>query len=254
MSEFDFSGRTVIVTGGTRGIGAAVTRAFIDAGARVAATYAGNDAAAAEFADSIDNANAQLWAVKFDVADYQAVEAFFKMYDERWGADGLDMLVNNAGIRLDSVVGMMSADDWRRVLDVNLNGSFNMAKLAVHRMMRNRYGRIISITSPSGALGFEGQANYAASKAGQVALTKSLAKEVAKRGITVNCVSPGFIDTELIADLPPDQLKEYRKQVPMKRFGRPQEVADAVLFLASERASYITGTVLNVTGGLPSST
>ena len=249
MKTHDFSGKTVIVTGGTRGIGAAVTRAFLEAGANVVATYGGNEAAAAEFAKALDDCADRLWTVKFDVGDYGAVEAFYHTFDERY--EKLDVLVNNSGIRRDSVVGMMTAEDWGRVLEVNLTGTFNMSKLAVHRMMQNRYGRIVSITSPSGALGFEGQANYAASKAGQVAFTKSLSKEVAKRGITVNCVSPGFIDTELIADLPADQVKEYKRGVPMKRFGKPEEVADSVLYLASDAATYVTGSVLAVTGGLP---
>jgi 3-oxoacyl-[acyl-carrier protein] reductase len=249
MTKHDFSGKTVVVTGGTRGIGAAVSRAFFDAGATVVATYSGNDAAAAEFATSFDGDAERIWTVKFDVGNYGAVEKFYRQFDER--CERLDVLVNNAGIRRDSVVGMMTAEDWQWVLQVNLTGTFNMSKLAVHRMMQNRYGRIVSITSPSGALGFEGQANYAASKAGQVALAKSLSKEVAKRGITVNCVSPGFIDTDLIADLNPDQVKEYKRSVPMKRFGTPDEVADAVLYLASGAAAYVTGTVLAVTGGLP---
>jgi 3-oxoacyl-[acyl-carrier protein] reductase len=135
-------------------------------------------------------------------------------------------------------------------LQVNLTGTFNMCKQAVMRMSGRRFGRIVNITSPSGELGFPGQGNYAASKAGQIAFTRSLAKEVARRNIAVNCLSPGFIDTDLIADLPEEQLKEYRKNVPMRRFGTVEEVAEAVLFLLSDKATYITGEVLRVTGGL----
>lgn len=248
MRGRDFREQHVVVTGGTRGIGASITRAFLESGACVYATYVGNENAAKQFAESCNALTGRLVTECFDVGEYASAAAFFKTLDDR-GVD-VDILVNNAGIRLDSVVGMMPFEDWERVLRVNLTGTFNMSKLAVMRMSRRRRGRIINITSPSGEMGFEGQANYAASKAGQVALTRSLSKEVAKRGITVNCVSPGFIDTELIADLPEEQVKTYRQMVPMKRFGLPGEVAEAVLFLASEKASYITGETLRVTGGL----
>jgi 3-oxoacyl-[acyl-carrier protein] reductase len=144
----------------------------------------------------------------------------------------------------------MKESDWHAVLNVNLSGVFYMCKFAVMSLMRKRYGRIISITSPSGKFGFEGQANYAASKAGLVALTKTLSKEVARRNITVNCVSPGFIATELIQDLPEEQRKAYESTVPVKRFGKPEEVAYCVLFLASREAAYINGSTLEVTGGL----
>ena len=184
----------------------------------------------------------------FDVGDYAAAEEFYRWFDTSFKA--LEVLVNNAGIRRDGVVGMLSKDDWDAVLRTNLTGSFAMSKFALMRMLPNRYGRIINITSPSGRQGFEGQANYAASKAGQVALMRSLSKEVAKRRITVNCVSPGFIDTEFIGALPPEQLKAYQNSVPVKRFGQPAEVAHGVLFLASREAAYITGSVLEITGGL----
>lgn len=245
---YDFTGQTAVVTGGTRGIGGAISRAFLAAGATVVANYAGNDARAAEFRDGCGEAAARLRLEKFDVADYAAVEAFFKTFPGKYGAP--QILVNNAGIRRDAVVGMMNRDDWQRVLDINLGGVFNMCKFAVQLMMTEKYGRIINITSPSGRYGFEGQANYASSKAGQVALTKSLCKEVAKRKITVNCVSPGYIDTELIADLPEEQVKAYKQSVPARRFGSPEEIAHAVLFLAAKESAYINGTVLEVTGGL----
>ena len=145
---------------------------------------------------------------------------------------------------------MMKEADWKDVIDTNLSCTFNMCKLGVKSILRKRYGRIITITSPVGKMGFPGQGNYAASKAGQVALTRSLAKEVASRGITVNCVSPGFIDTDFISDLPDAQKDSYLAMVPMKRFGRPEEIAHAVLFLASRESAYITGEVLEVNGGL----
>lgn len=240
----DFSGQRAIVTGGTRGIGRAISEAFLAAGAEVHATYAGNEAAA-EAMKAGCGAPERLHPVRFDVSDYEAAEAFFSALPEP-----PQVLVNNAGIRRDQVVGLMPADDWRRVMAVNLDGTYIMSKLAVQAMSRQRFGRIVNITSPSGALGFAGQANYAASKAGQVALAKSLAKEVAKRKITVNCVSPGFIDTDLLADLSDEHKKGFLDMVPLRRFGQPEEVAHAVLFLASSQASYITGTTLEVTGGI----
>ena len=246
MLTFDFTGQNTVVTGGTRGIGAAVTTALLKAGARVTAVYASNEAAAEAFRQSLGELAANLATVKCDVADYAQAEAFFHTLDET----PLSVLVNSAGIRRDAVAAMLPEQDWRAVIDINLTGTFNMTKLAVLNMMRQRYGRIINLTSPSGKLGFAGQANYAASKAGIVALTKSVAREVAKRKITVNAVSPGFIDTDFIASLPPEQIAQYKNDVPMKRFGTPQEVADAVLFLASEEARYITGSVLEITGGI----
>lgn len=244
----DFQNQTVIVTGGTRSIGAAMSQAFLERGARVIATYFGNDEAATRFRESVCDFQDRLHIVKFDVGDYDAVASFFRDYPDRFGT--LEILVNNAGIRRDAVLAMMRREDWERVLDVNLGGVFAMCKFAVPIMMGSRYGRIINITSPSGKFGFEGQANYAASKAGMVALTRSLSKETAKRGITVNCVSPGFIETDLLADLSESLRNSYKKSIPMKRFGRPEEVASAVLFLASREASYITGATLEVTGGL----
>ncbi len=247
-TTFNFSGQTAVVTGGTRGIGAAITQALLHAGATVHATYAGNETAANAFRTANAEFGGRLVLHRFDVADYAAVEAFYKEL-EAAGAK-LDILVNNAGIRRDGVVGMLARDDWQKVLDTNLGGTYAMSKFAVQLMMRARYGRIISITSPSGKQGFEGQANYAAAKAGQVAFTRSLSKEVARRGITANCVSPGFIETDFIADLSAETATAYRKSVPMKRFGRAGEVAAAVLFLASKEAGYITGATLEVTGGL----
>lgn len=245
---FDFTDQTVLVTGGTRGIGRAVSESFLAAGAKVIATYGGNDEAAGAFRDAQGDAAARVTLAQFDVADYAAVESFFKDFADTHGA--LHVLVNNAGIRRDAVLAMMKREDWQRVMDVNLGGVFNLCKFAVQQMMTERYGRIVNITSPSGKFGFEGQCNYAASKAGMVALTRSLSKEVARRGITANCVSPGYIDTELLDDLPEDLVKEYKKSVPAKRFGTPAEVAYAVMALATRDAAYINGATLEVTGGL----
>ena len=243
-----FDGKKAVITGATRGIGRAITEALLNAGATVVGLYGGDQEAAETMQAACVQHGSRLRLHQLDVSDYQAASDFFTALEAEW--DTLDILVNNAGIRRDAVVALMKEEEWRRVLDVNLTGGYIMSKLALPLMLKQKYGRIVFITSPMGHLGFAGQANYAASKAGQVGLMKSLSKEVAKRKITVNCVSPGFIGTDFIDDLPDDQLKAYKKMVPAGRFGTPAEVAEAVLFLASDRAAYINGSVLEITGGL----
>jgi len=245
---YDFEGQTIIITGGTRGIGKAIAESFLKAGARVIVTYTSNEAAAVQSKKDniqfVENMDIQ----KLDVTKYEDVEEFFKYMNTKY--ENFEVLVNNAGIRKDSVLAMMKESDWHDVMNVNLAGIFYMCKFAVKSLMRKRYGRIINIGSVMERYGFEGQANYAASKAGLSALTKSLSKEVATRGITVNCVSPGFIATELVEDIP-DKLREsYLARIPLKRFGNTKEVAACVLFLASKEASYVTGSTLEVAGGL----
>lgn len=242
----DFTGQTVLVTGGTRSIGRAVSEAFLAAGANVIANYRGNDAAAEKFAAEV--ANDRLRLAKFDVGDFAQVENFFEGFGEKYGK--LSVVVNNSGIRRDAVLAMMGHEEWQSVLDTNLGGVFNVCHFAVREMSPARYGRIVNISSLSGKIGLPGQANYAASKAGMVALTKTLSKEVAKRKITVNCVSPGFIDTDFIRELTPELKAEYTKQIPAGRFGAAADVANAVLFLASPDSGYITGATLEVSGGL----
>ena len=246
--NFDFKDQTVIVTGGTRGIGKGVSEAFLAAGARVIATYQSNATTAQEFQEANEQYEDRLHCRQFDVASHTDVVSFFRYVEDNF--QQFEVLVNNAGIRRDNVVGMMPAEDWTAVIQTNLTGTFHMSKIAVQHLMRQKYGRIINITSPIGRFGFAGQANYAASKAGQEAFTRSLCKEVGSRNITVNCVSPGFIDTDLIADLPDDQMKQYKALVPMKRFGTIEEVARAVLFLADRDSAYINGAVLEISGGL----
>jgi 3-oxoacyl-[acyl-carrier protein] reductase len=243
-----FKDQRVIVTGGTRGIGKGIAKEFLKEGATVIVTYARNDAEAEkfkvehqEFADQID-------IRKFDVSKSDEVEAFYNYLGDTYPS--IEVLVNNSGIRMDNLVPLMKEDDFRKVIDINLTGTFLMSKYAVKNFLRSRYGRIINISSVGGKLGLSGQANYSASKAGQIALAKTMSKEVGKKGITINCVCPGFIETELIADLPEEQVKAYKMQVPLKRFGKVEEVAAAVKFLASREASYITGTTLDVSGGL----
>jgi 3-oxoacyl-[acyl-carrier protein] reductase len=245
---FDFSDHRVIVTGGTRGIGAGIAEAFLHAGASVIAVYSSNDATAEAFQKKNEPFAQRLDVRKCDVSSSQSVKDLFRDLD--WKYPSLEVLVNNSGVRLDAVAALMTDEQWKKVLEVNLSGTFYMCREIIPRLMSNRFGRIINISSLGADLGFQGQANYAASKAGQMAMTRSLAKEVAKKGITVNCVSPGFIDTELIGDLPEEQRKEYLKMIPLRRFGKVQEVAHAVMFLASREAAYITGTNIIVAGGL----
>jgi len=245
---FNFNDQVAVVTGGTRGIGKGITESFLKAGAHVIATYASNDDAANSFKNDLGELGERLHLRKFDVSNAQEVESFWTEATESF--EKIDILINNSGIRKDNLTPVMPDEDWNRVLDINLSGSFYMTKRAVNHFLSNRYGRIVNMSSVGGTLGLPGQANYAASKAGQVAMSKAVSKEVGKKGITINNVCPGFIETELIADLPAEQVKEYKKQVPMRRFGKVEEVAHAVMFLASKESGYITGASLEVTGGL----
>ncbi len=244
----NFNKQIVVVTGATRGIGRAIAEAFLDAEAYVVGIYAGNTEAAEQFAQKNNHISSHFELVQCDVSNETEVQQLFSDLEVKYGS--IDILVNNAGIRRDSILALMESADWSRVIDINLGGTFLMCKQAVLLMMKKKYGRIINITSPVSYLGFIGQANYAASKAGQIGLTKTLAKETAKKKITVNCVSPGFIATDFINDLSVEQVSSYKKMVPMRRFGTPKEVAESVLFLASHRAAYITGAVLEINGGL----
>jgi 3-oxoacyl-[acyl-carrier protein] reductase len=237
-----FKNKVVMVTGGTRGIGKGIVHSFLKEGAVVIATYVGNTERAmlskVDFKEFGDN----YIIYQCDVRNEPEVIELYKMLEEKYLK--LDVLVNNSGIRKDQLTATMSISDWNDVINTNLTGTFIMSKHAVLLMMKKRFGRIINMSSVGGEIGLPGQANYAASKAGQVAISQTLSKEVAKRGITVNNVLPGFIDTELISDLPKELKDEYLKTVPMKRFGNVNEVAAAVLFFASDEASYITGASL----------
>ena len=234
------SRRTVLVTGGNRGIGLACARTFAEQGDRVAVTCRGD--APAEVLE------AGLLPVACDITDADQVEAAFARVEEELGA--VEVLVSNAGITRDSLVLRMSDDDFTDVLEANLTGGFRVARRAVKGMMRARWGRIVFVSSIAGRIGQAGQANYAASKAGLVGLGRSFAKEFASRGVTVNVVAPGPIATDMLSALPEDQLDAYADAVPLGRLGRPEEIAAAVRFLASDEAGYITGAVLPVDGGL----
>lgn len=243
-----FTDQIALVTGATRGIGRAISLAFLQKGATVIGIFGGNAEAAEAFKAECGELGSNLHLFKCNVADENAVIELFSKVEQQF--DTIDILINNAGIRRDAVAALMDSKDWKDVIDINLTGTFLMAKQAVLLMMKKKYGRIVNITSPASYMGFPGQTNYSASKAGQIGLTRSLAKETAKKKITVNCVSPGFIATDFIDDLSKEQLAEYKKLVPMRRFGKVEEVASAVLYLASKEASYITGSVLEISGGL----
>jgi len=234
------SRRTVLVTGGNRGIGLACARTFAEQGDRVAVTCRGE--APPEVLE------AGLLPVACDITDADQVEAAFARVEEELGA--VEVLVSNAGITRDSLVLRMSDDDFTDVLEANLTGGFRVARRAVKGMLRARWGRIVFVSSIAGRIGQAGQANYAASKAGLVGLGRSFAKEFASRGVTVNVVAPGPIATDMLSALPEDQLDAYADAVPLGRLGRPEEIAAAVRFLASDEAGYITGAVLPVDGGL----
>ena len=246
-----FAGRRVLVTGGSRGIGAATALAFAQAGARVVEADAReeDEAEAAATLAALRQAGATAHAARADVSDGEAVT---RMVDEMKAALGgaPEVLVNNAAVTHDGLLMMLPEAAWDRVLEVNLKGAYLCARAVLRGMIAARAGRIVSVVSPAAFFGKEGASNYAAAKGGLVALTKSLAREVARFGITVNAISPGFVATQLVSDMSEAARKDVERQVPLGRFGRPEEIAAAVLFLASEHAGYLTGTTLHVDGGL----
>ncbi len=240
--------RSAIVTGGGKGIGRAVCLALAEQGVNVAVNYAGSQSAAEETAALCREKGVQAMAVQADVAQADQVEALFAKATEAFGR--LDILVNNAGITRDNLIVRISEEDFDAVLNTNLKGAFLCCKKAARLMMRQRTGRIVNISSVVGLRGNPGQANYCASKAGLIGLTKSLAKELSSRHVTVNAVAPGFIDTDMTRVLPEAARDAILSQVPLGTFGHPEDVAAAVAFFASEQAGYITGQVLCVDGGM----
>ncbi|HEU5357924.1 MAG TPA: 3-oxoacyl-[acyl-carrier-protein] reductase [Gemmatimonadales bacterium] len=240
----DLSGKTAFVTGSTRGIGRAVAAALHGAGAKVA--ILGRDAARAQAVAAEIGERARGFAC--DVGDTASIQAAVDAVTRELGP--VDILVNNAGITRDNLLLRMGEDEWDQVLDANLKGAFRTVKAVLKGMMKRGGGRIINITSIVGLTGNKGQANYAASKAGLVGFTKSVAKEYASRNVLANCVAPGFIETDMTAALPPDARAALLKEIALERLGRPEDVAGAVLFLASDLAAYVTGQVLVVDGGM----
>ena len=244
----DLTGKAALVTGGSRGIGRAIGLRLARQGADVAFTYKGNAAAAAEATAAIEAEGRRALAIQADASDPESADGVVKGVIEAFGK--VDILVNNAGVTRDDLIMRMTAEAWREVLETNLFGAFWMTKAVTRPMLKARGGRIINITSVSGQAGQTGQANYSSAKAGLIGLTKASARELASRGITVNAVAPGFVLTELTKDLPDALQAQITERTPLGRFGTTEEIADAVAFLVSDEAGYITGQVLAVDGGL----
>ena len=244
-----FKGQVALVTGGSRGIGRATAELLARAGVQVAISYKSRKAEADHFVEDVSRAGGKALALQADFADSStpavAVEAVVKEFGR------LDILVNNAGLTRDTLVMRMSEADWDVVLQTNLKAAFLASKAALRPMLRQNYGRFVNVSSLAGVAGNAGQANYSASKAGLIGLTKALAKEVGSRNITVNAVAPGFIETDLTAALPADLLERAKQAAAIPRLGTPADVAPAIVFLASPEAGYITGQVLAIDGGLP---
>ncbi|GAB3697066.1 3-oxoacyl-ACP reductase FabG [Mariniluteicoccus flavus] len=228
--------RTVLVTGGNKGIGRAIAERLVAAGHRVAATYRSGDVP-----DGV-------LGVQCDVTDPAAVDRAFTEVEEKLGS--VEVVVANAGVTADGLIARMSDDDWAKVVDTNLGGSFHVARRAARTMTRNRFGRFVFISSVVGLLGSAGQVNYATSKAGLVGMARSLARELGSRNVTANVITPGFIETDMTAVLPEEKVAAYRSQIPLGRLGQVDDIAATVEFLASDRAGYITGAVIPVDGGL----
>lgn len=242
------NGKNALVTGGSRGIGKSIALALAEAGANVIINYTSNAEAAEAVVQEIEAFGVKGFAVKANIANAEEVKEMVDQIEERF--DQVDILVNNAGITKDNLLIKMKEEEWEQVMDVNLKGTFLCTKAVVRKMIKQKSGKIINISSVVGVIGNPGQANYCASKAGVIGFTKSLARELAGKNINVNAVAPGFIDTDMTSVLPENVKNELLRNIPLNRLGKPEDIADTVVFLSSDRSNYITGQVIGVNGGM----
>jgi len=247
----ELEGKVALVTGASRGLGKAIALKLSSLGCKVAVNYVGIEAANKADADSVVETiirhGEEAMAVEADVRDAEMVKTMVQQVTDKWGK--IDILVNNAGINRDTLLLRMPDKDWDDVINTNLRGTYLCTKLALRTMIRQGWGRIVNIASVAGIVGNVGQSNYSASKGGLIAFTKSVAREIGSRNITVNAVAPGFITTEMTDKLPPERKESILQMIPLQRFGKPEDVAELVAFLATEKASYITGEVIRLDGG-----
>lgn len=249
MVHFDrLKGRRALVTGASRGIGREIARAFANEGAEVMVNFNHSEADADAIATEIEMEGQDAWVYPADTSEMEQVKRMKEFVGNHLGK--IDILVNNAGINIDRMFVKMTEEDWSKVISVNLTGYFNTTHVFIDHLLESKYGRIINIASVVGQMGNLGQVNYAAAKAGIIGMTKSLAREMARKGITVNAIAPGFIETDMVKNIPEKVKEKIIPTIPLNRFGRVDEVASAAIFLASDEASYITGHVMNVNGGL----
>lgn len=242
------TGRVALVTGGSRGIGRAIVASLANGGAKVAFVYQSNQQAADQLVAELTGQGREVYAIKADVSKKAEADAAIENVIAKW--ERLDILVNNAGIIRDKLILAMTPEEWQEVIDTNLTSVFNFCQAAIRPMMGNRYGRIINMSSVSADFSNPGQSNYAASKAGIEGFSRCLATEYAKRGITVNCVAPGFIETDMTVAVVNAAGDKIKNSIPVRRLGKPEDISNAVLFFAGEEASYVTGQTLKVDGGL----